>query len=122
MSATDRIERIDPAKPVVWWLKVTFVVLGAMIAWALRFTFGYLFTPASCEVGAWLQWLISGVFILIGAGALLANLLMLRRDLDTATRFLLFVGVALNVFFLGVMLLEMTAIAVVDACAKGAIP
>lgn len=122
MNVEERVEQERERRTLRWWAGVALIILGALIAWALRFAVGYLLAPAACEVGMWVQWLTSGVFLLAGAGALALNLRLLRTEVDVATRFLAYVGIALNVYFLGVMLLETSALIFVDACAKGAIP
>ena len=104
-----------------WWL-LTLVVFGGTVLWAARFAYGYLLTPAACEIGDRLLHAGSVGFGVLSVGVLLVNLWLLRRPFDQVVRFTLLVGLGLNVFFLAVLLLESSSVFFVDACAKGAIP
>jgi hypothetical protein len=114
-------EDADEAAPIAWvWLIL--VAFGVTILWALRFAVAYLLVPTACIQGEWLLHVVGGVTLLAAVGVLLLNLAWLRRPLDVPVRFFLLVGLGLNVFFLGVTALESSAVVVIDACAKGAIP
>jgi hypothetical protein len=104
------------------WAGLILVVFGVTLLWALRFAVAYLLVPTACIEGEWLLHLVGGVTLLASVGVLAVNLAWLRRPLDVPVRFFLLVGLALNVFFLGVTALESSAVFFVDACAKGAIP
>jgi hypothetical protein len=104
------------------WAGLILVVFGVTLLWALRFAVAYLLVPTACIEGEWLLHLVGGVTLVASAGVLAVNLALLRRPFDVPVRFLLLVGLALNVFFLGVTALESSAVFFVDACAKGAIP
>lgn len=117
MSTVTRPERTRPT----WWA-LTLVVFGGTATWAVRFAYGYLLTPAACEIGDWLLHLGSAAFGLVGLLIIAINLRLLRRPVDAAVRFTLLVGLGLNVFFLGVLVLEASSVLFIDACAKGAIP
>lgn len=103
------------------WI-VGIAVVGGVAAWAGRFALGYLLVPTACQTGTWVLHLVHAVFLLLVIGAVLLSVTLLRRSTDTATRFLLLLGLTLNSFFLATILLESSAVFVVDACAKGAIP
>jgi hypothetical protein len=111
----------DPGAQPAWtWLIL--VGFGVTILWAVRFAVAYLLVPVACVEGEWLLHVVGGVTLLASAGVLALNLVWLRRPLDVPVRFFLLVGLGLNVFFLGVVALESSAVFFIDACAKGAIP
>jgi hypothetical protein len=114
-AATD-----DQSRPGWTWLLL--VAFGVTILWAVRFAIAYLLVPTACVEGEWILHVLGVVTLLASAGVLALNLLWLRRPLEVPVRFFLLVGLALNVFFLGVIALESSAVFFVDACAKGAIP
>jgi hypothetical protein len=114
-AATD-----DQGRPGWTWLIL--VAFGVTILWAVRFAVAYLLVPRACVEGAWILHVLGVATLLASAGVLVRNVLWLRRPLEVPVRFFLLVGLALNVFFLGVIALEASAVFFVDACAKGAIP
>jgi hypothetical protein len=98
-------------------------VVGGTATWATRFAVGYLLVPPACQMGTGILHIVHTVAVLISAGFVLLPILVLRRtDATPPVRFLLLLGVALNVFFLATILLESSAALVVDPCAKGSIP
>lgn len=117
MTTTSDTARTRPG-PVV----LSLLVFGGMLAWAIRFALGYLLVPTACEVGDWLLHVVTGVTALLGLLAVIGSLRLARRITDPPVRFSLWFGIALNVFFVGAILLEGSAVLLVDACAKGAIP
>lgn len=98
------------------------LVFGGTIAWAIRFGLGYLLVPTACEVGDWVLHLVTLVTAAAAVLALVRSLGWARRVTNPAVRFSLWFGVALDVFFLGAILLEGSGVLFVDACAKAAIP
>jgi hypothetical protein len=117
-TETDTPRRARPA-----WVWLVLVGFGATLLWALRFAVAYLLVPTACIEGTWVLHLLGGVTLLASAGVIALNVAWLRgRQLEPPARFWLQVGLGLNVFFLAVTLLESSAVFVVDACAKGAIP
>jgi hypothetical protein len=114
-TATD-----DQARPGWTWLIL--VAFGVTILWAVRFAIAYLLVPTACVEGEWILHVLGVATLLASVGVLALNLRWLRRPLEVPVRFFLLVGMALNVFFLGVIALESSAVFFVDACAKGAIP
>jgi hypothetical protein len=114
-------ETTDPAGRPPWrWLIL--VAFGVTLLWALRFAVAYLLVPTACIEGEWLLHLLGVLTLLASAGVLVLNVAWLRRPLEIPVRFFLLVGLALNIFFLGVTALESSAVFFIDACAKGAIP
>ncbi|MFA9443921.1 hypothetical protein [Egicoccus sp. AB-alg6-2] len=117
MRTTADVEQVRPG-----WVVLTLLIFGGTIAWALRFGLGYLFVPAACEVGDWILHLVTLVAALLAIVALVLSLRWAKRVTDPSVRFSLWFGIALDVFFLGAILLEGSGVLLVDACAKGAIP
>jgi hypothetical protein len=98
-------------------------VVGGTATWAVRFAIGYLLVPPACQLGPGILHLAHAIAVLAGVGFVLLPILVLRRsDTTPAVRFLLLLGVGLNVFFLATILLESSAAFVIDPCAKGSIP
>jgi hypothetical protein len=96
--------------------------LRGTVLWAVRFAVACLLVPTACLVGDWLLHVVGLVTILAALVVVLVNLRWARQPWATPARFLLAVGLALNVFFLAVTVLASSAVLFVDACAKGAIP
>jgi hypothetical protein len=118
MSATAPVRARD--QPAWAWLLL--VSFGGTLLWAVRFAVAYLLVPTACLVGDWLLHVVGLVTILAALVVVLVNLRWARQPWATPACFLLAVGLALNVFFLAVTVLESSAVLFVDACAKGAIP
>lgn len=105
--------------PGPWALAL--LVFGGTLAWVVRFAVGYAVVPEACARGDVLLHVVTLVTALAAAGALAWSWRVLGHTEDAARRFVLMAGMALDVFFLGAILLEGSAVLFVDACTKGAV-
>lgn len=117
MTATTDGSRIRPG-----WGAFVLLVFGGTIAWAVRFALGYLLVPTACEIGEWILHVVTVASAAAAVAALVLSSRWASRVTDPSLRFTLWFGMALDVFFLGAILLEGSGVLFVDACAKAAIP
>lgn len=117
MTATERPDVTRPG-----WVLMAVLFGGGTAAWAARFAAGYLLVPTACVAGALVLHIVTVLAAVAAALALWFSVRWIGRTDDVAVGFTLAIGAALDAFFLGAILLEGSAVLVVDACAKGAIP
>lgn len=117
VTAIDRTETTRPG-----WVLLAVLFSGGTVAWAVRFGAGYLLVPTACVIGDWVLHLVTLVTAGAAALTLWLSVRWIGRTNDVPVRFTLYVGAALDAFFLGAILLEGSGVLFVDACARGSLP